>query len=85
MQVYLMGGGGGLKGGGLSMLGRKHCSFTAENVRGDACMHDIFLEANRESERGMLLWLSQFFFPGITCLLVLLVSLMNIFVIFYNF
>ena len=62
MQVYLMGGGGGLKGGGLSMLGRKHCSFTAENVRGDAGMHDIFLEANRESERGMLLWLSQFFF-----------------------
>lgn len=83
MQVYLMGGGGGLKGGGLSMLGTKHCSFKAENVRGDACMHDIFLEANRERERGMLLWLSVFF-PGITCLLVLLVSLMNIFVTFYN-
>ena len=33
MQVYLMGGGGGLKGGGLSMLGRKHCSFNAKNVR----------------------------------------------------
>ena len=84
MQVYLMGGGGGLKGGGLSMLGTKHRSFKAKNVRDDVCMHNIFLEGKRDSERGMLPWLSQFFFPGITCLLILLVSLINIFVIFYN-
>ena len=61
MQVYLMGGGGGLKGGGLCMLGTKHCSFKAKKVRGDVCMHNIFLEGKRESERGMLPWLSVFF------------------------
>lgn len=33
MQGYLMGGGGGLKGGGLSMLGMECCSFNAKNER----------------------------------------------------
>lgn len=54
----LDGGGGGLKGGGLSMLGTKHRSFKAKNVRDDVCMYNIFLEGKRKS---VVSWSSQFF------------------------